>query len=155
MPQANAKPRTKKPSPNSRTRTTRHTTLSRIRNYLHIHILRRADSTSTTPSNMSAAVQSVQCFGKKKTATAVAHCKQGKGLVKVNGKPLSLVEPQILRFKVYEPLLILGLDKFGTSQMFWRKLEDIVAMGGEESIRWMEGPTSQDFGPNNWTVKGE
>jgi small subunit ribosomal protein S16e len=43
----------------------------------------------------------------------VAHCKEGKGLVKVNGKPLSLVQPEILRFKVYEPLLILGLDKFG------------------------------------------
>ncbi|KAK6331967.1 40S ribosomal protein S16 [Orbilia javanica] len=56
--------------------------------------------------------QSVQCFGKKKTATAVAHCKAGKGLVKVNGSPLSLVQPEILRFKVYEPLLILGLDKF-------------------------------------------
>ncbi len=39
---------------------------------------------------------------------------EGKGLVKVNGKPLSLVQPEILRFKVYEPLLILGLDKFGT-----------------------------------------
>lgn len=62
---------------------------------------------------MSTSVQSVQCFGKKKTATAVAHCKQGKGLIKVNGKPLSLVEPQIMRFKVYEPVLILGLDKFG------------------------------------------
>lgn len=62
---------------------------------------------------MSSTVQSVQCFGKKKTATAVAHCKSGKGLIKVNGKPLSLVQPEILRFKVYEPLLILGLDKFG------------------------------------------
>ena len=58
-------------------------------------------------------VQSVQCFGKKKTATAVAHCKNGKGLIKVNGKPLHLVEPQILRFKVYEPVLLVGLDKFG------------------------------------------
>ncbi|KAJ9669745.1 40S ribosomal protein S16 [Coniosporium apollinis] len=56
--------------------------------------------------------QSVQCFGKKKTATAVAHCKTGKGLIKVNGKPLGLVQPEILRFKVYEPVLILGLDKF-------------------------------------------
>ncbi|TVY87407.1 40S ribosomal protein S16 [Lachnellula willkommii] len=36
----------------------------------------------------------------------------GKGLVKVNGKPLNLVQPEILRFKVYEPLLVLGLDKF-------------------------------------------
>ena len=60
-----------------------------------------------------AAPQSVQCFGKKKTATAVAHCKAGKGLIKVNGQPLSLVQPEILRFKVYEPVLILGLDKFG------------------------------------------
>jgi len=33
----------------------------------------------------------------------------------VNGKPLSLVQPETLRFKVYEPLLILGLDKFCTS----------------------------------------
>lgn len=47
------------------------------------------------------------------TMAAVAHCKPGKGLVKVNGKPLHLVQPQVLRFKVYEPLLILGLDKFG------------------------------------------
>ncbi|KIW91577.1 uncharacterized protein Z519_07544 [Cladophialophora bantiana CBS 173.52] len=82
------------------------------------------------------ATQSVQCFGKKKTATAVAHCKvrkiprqyynfgneeltktfgriqKGKGLIKVNGRPLSLVQPEILRYKVYEPLLIVGLDKF-------------------------------------------
>ncbi|KAH0196856.1 ribosomal protein S9, partial [Aureobasidium melanogenum] len=56
--------------------------------------------------------QSVQCFGKKKTATAVAHCKQGQGLIKVNSQPISLVQPEILRFKVYEPVLILGLDKF-------------------------------------------
>lgn len=53
-------------------------------------------------------------YSKKKTATAVALCKAGRGLVKVNGKPLSLVEPQILRYKVYEPILILGTDKFGT-----------------------------------------
>lgn len=81
------------------------------------------------------APQSVQCFGKKKTATAVAHCKQGKGLVKVNGKPLSLVEPQILRFKVYEPLLILGLDKFGefasSGKGDWN-----WDLGGYLGIRW-------------------
>ncbi|OKL57244.1 40S ribosomal protein S16 [Talaromyces atroroseus] len=59
-----------------------------------------------------ASTQSVQCFGKKKTATAVAHTKAGKGLIKVNGQPLQLVKPEQLRFKVYEPLLIVGLDKF-------------------------------------------
>ncbi|PQE12082.1 40S ribosomal S16 protein [Rutstroemia sp. NJR-2017a BVV2] len=99
------------------------------------------DSTSTTSTiyakeySKMASTQSVQCFGKKKTATAVAHCKvrieskqpylepprpirsrmegsAGKGLVKVNGKPLNLVQPEILRFKVYEPLLVVGLERF-------------------------------------------
>lgn len=84
---------------------------------------------------MSSTTQSVQCFGKKKTATAVAHCKAGKGLIKVNGKPLSLVEPQILRFKVYEPVLILGLDKFGAfdppgSSGSGREELDWTAQGG-------------------------
>uniref|UniRef100_A0A060T6U1 ARAD1B17952p n=1 Tax=Blastobotrys adeninivorans TaxID=409370 RepID=A0A060T6U1_BLAAD len=59
-----------------------------------------------------AAAPSVQTFGKKKTATAVAHVKAGKGLIKVNGSPISLVQPEIIRFKVYEPLLLVGLDKF-------------------------------------------
>lgn len=36
----------------------------------------------------------------QKTATAVAHCKRGNGLIKVNGRPLDQVEPQILRYKV-------------------------------------------------------
>jgi small subunit ribosomal protein S16e len=78
-----------------------------------------------------ASVQSVQCFGKKKTATAVAHCKQGKGLIKVNGQPLSLVEPQVLRFKVYEPVLLLGLDKFGTCVCEKEAREEKMESGGE------------------------
>ena len=48
----------------------------------------------------------------KKTATAVAHVKAGKGLIKINGSPITLVQPEILRFKVYEPLTLVGLDKF-------------------------------------------
>ncbi|WP_411016160.1 30S ribosomal protein S9, partial [Salmonella sp. s51884] len=56
--------------------------------------------------------QSVQVFGRKKTATAVAHCKRGNGLVKVNGKPLHLVEPKGLQYKLQEPFLLLGKDRF-------------------------------------------
>ncbi|KAF6736666.1 40S ribosomal protein S16 [Oryzias melastigma] len=41
-------------------------------------------------------LQSVQVFGRKKTATAVAHCKRGNGLIKVNGRPLEMVEPATL-----------------------------------------------------------
>ncbi|TLD05477.1 uncharacterized protein PgNI_09427 [Pyricularia grisea] len=66
---------------------------------------------------MSSNKQRVQCFGKKKTATAVAQCVKGQGLIKVNGRPLNLVEPATLRYKastnicVYEPLLVIGLDQ--------------------------------------------
>ncbi|MBW0488388.1 hypothetical protein O181_028103 [Austropuccinia psidii MF-1] len=58
------------------------------------------------------ASQSVQTFGKKKTATAVAFCKDGKGLIRINGTPIALVQPEILRYKVYEPILIAGPDAF-------------------------------------------
>eukprot|EP00121_Abeoforma_whisleri_P000098 Awhi_evm1s89 len=57
-------------------------------------------------------IPSVQCFGRKKTATAVAYCKTGRGLLKINGTPAHLVEPEILRVKILEPLLVLGQDKF-------------------------------------------
>ncbi|KNC53972.1 40S ribosomal protein S16 [Thecamonas trahens ATCC 50062] len=57
-------------------------------------------------------VQSVQVFGRKKNATAVAYCKAGKGLIKVNGAPLDLVAPEILRYKLYEPVLLLGKARF-------------------------------------------
>merc|ERR1712073_256864 len=57
-------------------------------------------------------IQSVQTFGRKKTATAVAYCKRGKGLIKVNGRPLEQVEPKALQYKLQEPILLLGKDRF-------------------------------------------
>merc|ERR1712079_476214 len=57
-------------------------------------------------------IQSVQTFGRKKTATAVAYCKRGKGFIKVNGRPLEQVEPRALQFKLMEPVLLLGKDRF-------------------------------------------
>merc|ERR1712193_351920 len=57
-------------------------------------------------------IQSVQTFGRKKNATAVAYCKRGKGLIKVNGRPLEQVEPKALQFKLQEPILLLGKDRF-------------------------------------------
>jgi small subunit ribosomal protein S16e len=48
----------------------------------------------------------------QKTATAVAFCKKGRGLIKVNGCPIELLEPEILRIKTFEPVLLLGQDKF-------------------------------------------
>lgn len=61
---------------------------------------------------MSAEVKSVQTFGKKKNATAVAYCHNGNGSIRVNGKALQLIEPESLRLKVFEPILLVGGNKF-------------------------------------------
>ena len=57
-------------------------------------------------------LKQVRTFGKKKNATAVALCQSGNGLIRVNGKPLHLIEPESMKSKVYEPLFILGANKF-------------------------------------------
>ena len=54
----------------------------------------------------------VQCFGRKKTAVAVAMVRSGKGNVRVNGCPIHTVKPDVLRIKVYEPLLLIGKDRW-------------------------------------------
>ena len=51
-------------------------------------------------------------INRKKTATACAFAKQGRGLIKVNGQPIENIEPECLRLKAFEPVLILGQDKF-------------------------------------------
>lgn len=37
--------------------------------------------------------------------------KRGKGIVKVNGSPLELVQPEMLRAKIFEPILLVGKDR--------------------------------------------
>ena len=48
----------------------------------------------------------------QKNAVAVAYCKRGRGLIKVNGCPIEFMEPQALRYKVLEPVLLLGTQRF-------------------------------------------
>mmetsp|Transcript_111883 Transcript_111883/g.361319 ORF Transcript_111883/g.361319 Transcript_111883/m.361319 type:complete len:147 (-) Transcript_111883:62-502(-) len=57
--------------------------------------------------------EKVQCFGRKKTAVAVALVRTGTGQVRLNGCPIHTVKPDILRVKVYEPMLLLGTERFG------------------------------------------
>uniref|UniRef100_A0A2I2ZUT6 Small ribosomal subunit protein uS9 n=1 Tax=Gorilla gorilla gorilla TaxID=9595 RepID=A0A2I2ZUT6_GORGO len=57
-------------------------------------------------------MQLVQVFGRKKTATAVAHCKRGSGLIKVNERPLEMIEPPTLQYKLLEPVLLLSKERF-------------------------------------------
>ncbi|ACO62247.1 predicted protein [Micromonas commoda] len=58
------------------------------------------------------ATQSVQTFGRKKTAVAVVHCKAGKGLIRFNGAPIELIQPETLKFKAMEPIILLGRQRF-------------------------------------------
>jgi len=59
-------------------------------------------------------IKSVQVFGRKKTATASAYAKEGRGLIKVNGQPIEHIEPEQLRLKAFEPVLLLGQEKFNS-----------------------------------------
>ena len=54
----------------------------------------------------------VQTFGRKRAAVAVALCKEGKGHLRLNGQPLHLLEPAMMRIKTMEPVLLLGRDTF-------------------------------------------
>merc|ERR1712146_671133 len=57
-------------------------------------------------------METVQTFGRKREAVAVAFVKKGKGLIKVNGVPIELVQPETLRYKVWEPVLPFGSNRY-------------------------------------------
>ena len=48
--------------------------------------------------------------GKKKTAVARATVRDGKGRVRINGRPIELSEPETSRLKMLEPFRIAGDD---------------------------------------------
>ena len=48
----------------------------------------------------------VNQVGKRKTAIARVTIKEGKGLMRINKKPLEIIEPEVVRAKIAEPLFI-------------------------------------------------
>ncbi|MFO8078155.1 MAG: 30S ribosomal protein S9 [Thermoplasmatota archaeon] len=50
----------------------------------------------------------VNTSGKRKTAVARATVQKGKGLIRINKIPLELHEPEIARWKIYEPVTLAG-----------------------------------------------
>merc|ERR1712183_892668 len=85
--------------------------MGQIKN-IKLHIVTDIKISYLHTTTMVNAPSSVQVFGRKKTATAVAFCKRGNGMIKVNGRPLDLVQPVTLRMKVQEPVLLLGKERF-------------------------------------------
>ena len=50
--------------------------------------------------------------GKKRNAIANAVIKEGNGTITINRIPIHNIEPKTLRIKIFEPILVLGVDKF-------------------------------------------
>ena len=50
----------------------------------------------------------VQSTGKRKSAVARATVRKGAGLVRINRQPLEVLEPDLVRQKIQEPLLMVG-----------------------------------------------
>jgi small subunit ribosomal protein S16e len=74
-------------------------------------------------------IKMVYTHGKKKNAIANAVTQDGKGLITVNRIPIQNIEPKTLRIKIFEPILLLGVNDFS-------KLKIRVRVKGG-------GPTSQ------------
>ena len=54
---------------------------------------------------MSSSKKVVTVSGKRKTATARATVRTGKGRIRINNIPLEVLEPRVSRSKIMEPLL--------------------------------------------------
>jgi small subunit ribosomal protein S9 len=48
----------------------------------------------------------INTSGKRKTAVARANVQKGKGLIRINKIPLELHEPEIARWKIFEPVTL-------------------------------------------------
>ena len=65
-----------------------------------------------TKTEEDAELKMVYTHGKKRNAIANAVIKEGKGTITINRIPIQNIEPKTLRIKIFEPILILGIEKF-------------------------------------------
>ncbi|MCW4001965.1 MAG: 30S ribosomal protein S9 [Candidatus Bathyarchaeota archaeon] len=61
--------------------------------------------------------------GKRKTATARATVRAGKGRIRINNIPVEIFEPKLARDKIMEPLLLVDDE-------IWKQLDINVAVSG-------------------------
>lgn len=52
----------------------------------------------------------VTTSGKRKMAIARATVKKGTGIIRVNKIPLNIIQPELIRFKILEPIVIAGSE---------------------------------------------
>ena len=76
----------------------------------------------------------IQTAGKRKTAIARATIREGKGRVRINHKPVEIIEPEIARFTIMEPLILAGEEIVGKVDIDV-KVEGGGFMGQAEAAR--------------------
>ncbi|MFQ6105729.1 MAG: 30S ribosomal protein S9, partial [Candidatus Hydrothermarchaeaceae archaeon] len=52
--------------------------------------------------------QAVRSYGKRKTAVARATIVKGEGRIKINKRPIEIIEPELARMRIMEPLILAG-----------------------------------------------
>ncbi|MFW9798809.1 MAG: 30S ribosomal protein S9 [Candidatus Thorarchaeota archaeon] len=67
-------------------------------------------------------IRVVVSTGKRKTSLAKATIKHGQGRIRVNGRPLEVLQPEIVKLKAMEPLILFGED--------WKKYDIRVRVQG-------------------------
>jgi len=67
-------------------------------------------------------VRMVVTAGKRKTSLAKATVRDGSGRIRVNGQPLEILQPDIVRLRIQEPLLLFGEG--------WKKYDIRVSVRG-------------------------
>ena len=64
-------------------------------------------------ADLIAGLEFSYCYSRvQKTSVAVAYVKRGKGEIRLNGAPLDVIQPDTLRWKIMEPILLLGKQRF-------------------------------------------
>lgn len=53
-------------------------------------------------------MKTINTSGKRKRSVARATLKEGTGVVKINNKPLDVIEPRLVRLKIEEALILAG-----------------------------------------------
>jgi len=69
-------------------------------------------------------IKVAQASGKRRTAIARSSVKDGSGRVRINSKPVEIYEPELIRQRIMEPLVLLGDERWGSIDI------DISVRGG-------------------------
>jgi small subunit ribosomal protein S9 len=72
---------------------------------------------------MAVSIKTLLVSGKRKTATARAIIRAGKGRIRVNNMALEVFEPKIARDKIREPLIVAGDET-------WKQLDVNIKLSG-------------------------